>query len=156
MISKDIHPSNYSNNSIAKSLSISIGQLIMNLKRLERYPRTFGEAGLLTPSEAHTIDAIGCGDGILMSELAARLAVSKGAVTQIISRLEGKGIVRRVSHPIDARATIVSLTKTGLLAYQAHDEFDQEIYQKFSMQMTPQEIEIFRGCIEKFCKVLRE
>lgn len=156
MINKNTHSSNNQNNSIVKSLTISIGQLIMNLKKLEHYPRTFGEAGRLTPSEAHTIDAIGCGDGILMSELAARLVVSKGAVTQIINRLEGKGIVRRVSHPIDSRATIVSLTKTGLLAYQAHDELVQEIYQKFSMQMTPQEIEIFRGCIEKFCKVLRE
>lgn len=156
MKNKTISPSNNIDNAIVESLSISIGQLIMHLKQLERCPRTFGEAGLLTPSEVHTIDAIGSGDGILMSELAARLAVSKGAVTQIISRLEGKGFVRRVPHLTDFRAIIVSLTKTGLLAYQAHKELDQSFYRKISMQMTPQEIEIFRTCIEKFCKILRE
>lgn len=154
MENKTIPSSNNTDNAIVESLSISIGQLIMHLKQLERCPRKFGENGLLTPSEAHTIDAIGSGDGILMSELAARLAVSKGAVTQIISRLEGKGFVRRVPHPTDSRAIIVSLTKTGLLAYQAHKEFVQNFYRKFSMQMTPQEIEIFRTCIVKLCKIL--
>jgi DNA-binding MarR family transcriptional regulator len=156
MKNKTIKPTNYIDNAIVEGLSTSLGQLIIQLKQLERCPRTFGEAGLLTPSEVHTIDAIGSGDGILMSELAARLAVSKGAVTQIISRLEGKEFVRRIPHPTDSRAIIVSLTKTGLLAYQAHREFDQNLYKKFSMQATPQEVEIFRTCVEKFCKILRE
>ena len=144
------------NNSSMESLSISIGRLIMYFKRLERNPHEFGAAGRLTPSEVHIIDAIGCGDGILMSELASRLGVTKGAVTQIISRMEVKEFVRRVAHPIDSRSTIVSLTKTGLIAHQAHDELVQELYRKLSMQLDPQEIEIFRRCIEKFCEVLRE
>jgi DNA-binding MarR family transcriptional regulator len=128
----------------------------MHLKQLERHPRIFGEEFILTPSEAHTIHTIGTNDGILMSELAARLAVSKGAVTQMISRLEKKGFVFRESHPTDSRSIIVRLTKIGLLAHKAHCEFDQNLYEKISMQMNPQEIEIFTKCISKFCNVLRE
>ncbi|MDF2532803.1 MAG: MarR family transcriptional regulator, partial [Clostridia bacterium] len=71
MKNKTIKPTNYIDNAIVEGLSTSLGQLIIQLKQLERCPRTFGEAGLLTPSEVHTIDAIGSGDGILMSELAA-------------------------------------------------------------------------------------
>lgn len=156
MKNKKIYPSNNTDSAIVGNFSISVGQLIMQLKQLERCPRTFGEAGILTPSEVHTIDAIGSGDGILMSELATRLAVSKGAVTQMVSRLEAKEFVRRSPHATDSRAIIVSLTKTGFLAYQAHREYDQEVYRKLSMQTTPQEIEIFRTCIEKFCKILQE
>ncbi|MBP2651197.1 MAG: MarR family transcriptional regulator [Firmicutes bacterium] len=128
----------------------------MHFKRLDRIPRNFGSAGLLTLSEIHTIDAIGCGNGILMSELAARLSITKGAVTQIISRLELKELVRRVTHPTDSRYTIVSLTKTGLLAYQAHTEFDQELYRKFSTDVSPDEMETFKRCLDKLCHILEE
>lgn len=65
--------------------SRNLGRLIIQLQRLERNPRTFGEAGPLTPSEIHTIDAIGCGNGILMSELATRLGVTKGAVHKLLN-----------------------------------------------------------------------
>jgi len=156
MTSNRLQHSNNTTDSVAKSLSLSMGRLIMRFKRLERYPRTFGVAGRLTLSEIHTIDAIGCENGILMSELAARLDVTKGAVTQIISRLEVKELVRRVTHPTDSRYTIVSLTKTGVLAYQAHTELDQKLYRKFSAQMTPQEIETFKTCIEKLCEILQD
>ncbi|MEN6568000.1 MAG: hypothetical protein ABFC57_17080, partial [Veillonellales bacterium] len=46
--------------------SEKIGRLIVQLQRLERNPRNFGQAGPLTPSEIHTVDAIGCEEGILM------------------------------------------------------------------------------------------
>lgn len=54
----------------------SLGRLILQLRRLERRPQTFGSAGPLTPSEIHTIEAIGTEGGILMSELAGRLEIT--------------------------------------------------------------------------------
>lgn len=137
-------------------LSLSIGRLIMQLKRLERSPRSFGAAGPLTPSEIHTVDAIGCEKGILMNELAARLGVTKGATTQIANRLEAKDLVRRTPDPTDARATVISLTKTGILAYQAHKELHQKFYRKISTRLTRDEIEIFVNCIEKLSDVFEE
>lgn len=145
---------NYADNAILESLSISVGRLIMQFKRLDRSPQKFGSAGTLTLSEIHTIDAIGCESGILMGELAARLDITKGAVTQMIKRLERKDLVCRIPHPTDFRYTIVSLTKNGLLAYQAHAELDQELYRKLSAELTAQEMETFRTCLEKFCEVL--
>ncbi|MBM7585358.1 DNA-binding MarR family transcriptional regulator [Bacillus pakistanensis] len=139
-----------------KSGSQHLGQLIMLLQRLEKHPHTFGEAGPLTPSEIHTIDAIGVERGVLMSELANRLQVTKGAVTQIIVRLEDKNLVERTPNPTDSRSVIVSLTKKGKSAFRAHEEVHLRFYRELSSQLNEQEIEIFEKCIEKLCTHLRK
>ncbi|MEL7634531.1 MULTISPECIES: MarR family winged helix-turn-helix transcriptional regulator [Sporomusa] len=139
-----------------KQGSARIGRLIMQLKRLERHPHQFGAAGCLTPSEIHTIDAIGVNGRILMSELAAHLGVTKGAVTQLISRLEAKDCVQRTPHTTDNRATLVSLTAKGRQAYLAHEQLNRQFYDKLSAQLTAQEIAIFEKCIDTFCEVLKK
>ncbi|MGP7816635.1 MarR family winged helix-turn-helix transcriptional regulator [Bacillus sp. 03113] len=139
-----------------KSGSQHLGQLIMLLQRLEKHPHTFGEAGPLTPTEIHTIDAIGVERGVLMSELANRLQVTKGAVTQIIIRLEDKNLVERTPNPTDSRSVIVSLTKKGKSAFRAHEEVHLHFYRELRSQLNDQEIEIFEKCIEKLCTHLRK
>lgn len=136
-----------------EELSTSIGRFIMYFNRLERNPHDFGGAGRLTPSEIHVIDAIGCGEGILMSKLALHLGVTKGAVTQIIMRMEGKELVRRLAHPTDFRSTFVRLTEKGEVAYQAHKQVVENFYRNVSTQLEPQEIKIFTKCLETFCHV---
>ncbi|GBF74279.1 putative MarR family transcriptional regulator [Paenibacillus sp. 598K] len=120
-----------------------LGKLILNLRRLERQPQPFGEAGALTPSEIHTIDAIGISSPILMSELAGRLSVTKGAITQIIQRLESKGLVTRQAHPEDARSSLLSLTPVGKEAYLAHEAVNQQFYERLHAQLSEQEIAAF-------------
>ncbi|BBH22306.1 MarR family transcriptional regulator [Paenibacillus baekrokdamisoli] len=121
----------------------------MQLRRLERQPQIFGEAGSFTPSEIHTIEAIGYEGGVLMSELAARLDVTKGAVTQLIARLEAKAAVTRSPHPYDSRAIVISLTEKGKEAYRAHEEVHVQFYDELRILLSKQEIEIFENCIEK-------
>ncbi|WP_289317018.1 MarR family transcriptional regulator [Peribacillus sp. NJ4] len=139
-----------------KTGSRNLGRLFMQLQRLERHPRTFGDAGPLTPSEIHTIDAIGYDGGILMSELATRLSVTKGAVTQIIGRLESKELVKRSPHPDDSRAVIISLTEKGKSAYRVHEELHLNFYKELSAQLDQKEIEIFEKCIQKLNEFLQK
>src|SRR5688572_15775662 len=42
-----------------------------------------------------------------------RLWITPGTVTSSIDRLEGADLCRRVSHPTDARATLVEITPKG-------------------------------------------
>lgn len=139
-----------------KTGSRNLGRLFMQLQRLERHPRTFGDAGPLTPSEIHTIDAIGYDGGILMSELATRLSVTKGAVTQIIGRLESKELVKRSPHPDDSRAVIISLTEKGKSVYRVHEELHLNFYKELSAQLDQKEIEIFEKCIQKLNEFLQK
>lgn len=136
--------------------SRKLGRLIMQLRRLERHPRTFGNAGALTPSEIHTIEAIGFDGSVLMSELAARLGVTKGAVTQLIARLESKQLVTRTSHPHDSRGIIISLTEKGKEAFTAHEEVHERFYDQLRMQLTEREIEVFENCVDKLNEFLRK
>jgi DNA-binding MarR family transcriptional regulator len=139
-----------------KTSSHNLGRLFMQLQRLDRHPRSFGEAGPLTPSEIHTIDAIGCEGGILMSELASRLGVTKGAVTQIFSRLENKELVKRSPHPHDSRAVLISLTEKGMSAYRAHEEIHLDFYKELRAQLGENEIQIFEKCIEKLIRFMQK
>ncbi|MNJ49000.1 Multidrug resistance operon repressor [compost metagenome] len=143
------------NNKYSRKGIQNLSQLIMQLQRLEKHPNTFGEAGPLTPSEIHTIDAIGLDEGVLMGELANRLHITKGAVTQIIIRLENKSLVKRTPNPDDSRSVIVSLTDLGKGAFRAHEEMHLQFYSELSSQLTDHEIEIFETCIAKLCKYLK-
>lgn len=136
--------------------SHNLGRLILQLRRLERQPQTFGNAGTLTPSEIHTIDAIGYDGGILMSELATRLGVTKGAVTQLIVRLETKELLTRSPHPNDSRGSVISLTEKGKEAYTAHEEVHVKFYNNLRTQLSEQEIEIFEKCIDKLCDFMQK
>lgn len=129
--------------------SRNLGRLIMQLRRLERQPHTFGEAGPLTPSEIHTIEAIGPEGAVLMSDLAGRLGITKGAVTQLIARLEAKELVRRSPHPTDSRGILLSLTDKGKTANTAHEEVHRRFYEQLRAQLSEHEIEVFETCIEK-------
>lgn len=128
--------------------------MIMQLKKLERQPHTFGQAGKLTPSEIHTIDAIGCDEAILMSELAARLAVTKGAITQLVDRLEAKSLVLRSPHPTDSRSSLLCLTDLGKEAYLAHEAVHLSFYEQLRSQLTEQEIEVFEKSITILNRIL--
>ena len=54
-----------------------------------------------------------CGGPQIMSSLGECLAVTPRNVTVLVDSLEAEGLVRRVPHPDDRRATIVELTVEG-------------------------------------------
>jgi DNA-binding MarR family transcriptional regulator len=52
-------------------------------------------------------------DGLTMSDLSRRLMVSNGAITGLVDRLMGEGMVLRQGDPRDRRSVIVQLTQKG-------------------------------------------
>lgn len=146
------------NKSIPKNVqdqSLTFGQLLFLLQRLDRHPTTYGAAGQFTPSEIHTIDAIGCDQAILMSELAAKLKVTKGAVTQLANKLEKKGAIQRTPHPTDKRAVLLSLTDIGVLAYKEQQAVRSYFYTQLANQMNSQELTVFQKGIEITIELLQ-
>ena len=71
------------------------------------------------------------GAGMTMTELSRYLMVSNGNVTGLIDRLVGEGLVVRLAHAGDRRATFVRLTPRGLQQFAtmagAHEEWVAEI-----------------------------
>ncbi|MFD1859934.1 MarR family transcriptional regulator [Aeromicrobium camelliae] len=59
--------------------------------------------------------------------LAEREAVSQPAMTNLVQRLEGAGLVRRETDPDDARASRISITEAGLTTLSARRRLYDEL-----------------------------
>ncbi|MDK8181080.1 MarR family transcriptional regulator [Paenibacillus sp. UMB4589-SE434] len=135
---------------------LAIGRLILQLRRLERYPKSFGDLNDLSLSEVHTIEAIGEHEGVAMGELSDRLCVTKGAVSQMMVRLERKELVVRNTHPSDARIVLVSLTDKGRIAYETQAKIHEAIYMELKGEFTSSELRSFERCMERLTQTLRD
>jgi len=78
--------------------------------------------------------------GMTMTELSRFLMVSNGNVTGIVDRLVSEGMVVRLAHEGDRRATFVRLTPKGAQQFQvmakAHEAWVSEILAGFSSSDT--------------------
>lgn len=68
-----------------------------------------------------------------MSSLSEELVVTRRNVTALVDALEAEGLVRRVSHPTDRRATVVELTPEGKRkarsTHEAYRELVSELFE---------------------------
>lgn len=78
--------------------------------------------------EAHFVMAIGPGEGRTMSEIAQKLDVTQGAVSQTAARLEKKGYIQRLKYPANRRQTIAVLTEKGERFYTEHEKYDRQTF----------------------------
>lgn len=62
-----------------------------------------------------------------VQELAHGLALSVGGASKSADRLERRGWMRRVSHPIDRRSLVLELTEEGLAAAAAGDAIVESV-----------------------------
>lgn len=88
---------------------------------LEQAPRPFGTDELLTSTEIHLVEVIGDHNETLgVTDLAGRLGVTKGAVSQTLKKLEKKALTTKSPDPENSSRSIVSLTTKGKTAFYAH------------------------------------
>jgi MarR family transcriptional regulator, 2-MHQ and catechol-resistance regulon repressor len=72
----------------------------------------------LTAPQAKVIFCLGTTDGLTCSEITEQTLITKGTLTGVIDRLEGKGLVERWGDADDGRIIIVALTRTGDRLFQ--------------------------------------
>lgn len=85
--------------------------------------------------EAHFIIEIGLENQPTISELAERMNVTSGAISQLATRMEKKGFVYRVAAAEDKRKSILMLTEKGCTLYAEHNAYDQEKYSKIAKRL---------------------
>jgi DNA-binding MarR family transcriptional regulator len=59
------------------------------------------------------LGALHCGGPKIMSGISDELGVTRRNVTALVDALEEEGLVRRLPHPTDRRATVIELTDEG-------------------------------------------
>jgi DNA-binding MarR family transcriptional regulator len=87
--------------------------LTVDLERIMGLYRSLTEPGGLSLTAAATLAAIERLGPQRLTALAAREGVTQPAMTQLISRLEDAGQVRRESDPDDGRVVLVAITDAG-------------------------------------------
>jgi DNA-binding MarR family transcriptional regulator len=87
--------------------------LAVDLERIVRLYRSLTPPEGLSLTAAATLIAIERSGPQRLTALAAREGVTQPAMTQLISRLEDAGLVRRGSHPDDGRVVLVTITDEG-------------------------------------------
>ncbi len=102
---------------------------------IERRPVDIGHGVLLYPSEVHLIDAAGRHPEEGVSDLAARLGVTKGAVSQTAKKLEGKGYLERVRREGDGKAVLLRLTERGREAFAWHRAYHAAVNRGIAGEM---------------------
>jgi NAD(P)H-dependent flavin oxidoreductase YrpB (nitropropane dioxygenase family)/DNA-binding MarR family transcriptional regulator len=107
-----------------------------------------GEGGL-SMSEIHTLAEIGAGKPKTMTQVAAGLRISVGALTAAMNKLEGKGYVRRFRVAEDRRIVKVELTEAGAEAAREHDTFHEKLAESAFAQLDGGQQEMLLQMMEK-------
>ena len=94
-----------------------LNKTIENQKR----PRKYGLEELLYQSEIHTIMLIGKNKGLGVTELAAKAGITKGAISQMVNKLETKGLIKKYTNPENNAKVVVELTNKGKVAGESRD-----------------------------------
>lgn len=113
---------------------------------------SFGIDVKLLPGEIHTLEAIGRNEGINITGLAQVLGITKGGVSQMVSRLSQKKLLAKTRDPGSDREVRLVLTELGRKAYQGHIDFHAAMYDDFAKDLSHAgagEINLFREILGK-------
>ncbi len=91
-------------------------------------PHSFGTDTVLHRAEIHTIQTIGEHEGINLTDLAALMNVTKGAMSQTISKLTGKRLVKKIYADENAKEINLYLTEKGWIGFKNHDSMHMQMY----------------------------
>jgi DNA-binding MarR family transcriptional regulator len=114
---------------------------------IDKKTRYYGTDVPLFYAEIHLIKAIKENEGIHITGLAQCLGVTKGAVSQMLMKLEKKGFVVKEKDPENQSRFLLKLTPKGETAHlnhmRLHEEFD-EIINDLVKDQDQVKIEFFR------------
>lgn len=122
-----------------KVLNSIIVDLFKNVLTIEEKSMKLRGVKDLSMSEIHVIEAIGSGDGKMMSEVAEKLDVTMGTLTTSISKLEKKGYAIRERDLLDKRVVIAKLTRKGQLIEKIHNNFHEEMIEHLIIDLKLEE-----------------
>jgi DNA-binding MarR family transcriptional regulator len=97
------------------------------------------------------------GKRLRMQELARRVLLSKSGLSQLFSRLERRGLVKRRGDPENLRVTYAILTEEGReVLERALPAFREEIEDRFASHLTEEEMRMLGGAMQKVIRASGE
>lgn len=122
--------------------------VLANLLRrgaLLRYKRLTG----LSSVEFGLVASLGRRPPMSVVRLAQAVGMDKGQISRALAELVARKLVAKAVNPRDNRETLISLTKAGLAAHDAIVAGAQERNRHLLEQMSPQELDLLLGQIDR-------
>jgi DNA-binding MarR family transcriptional regulator len=116
--------------------------MVRRTAELENRPWHFGTAETLYRSEMFLLELIGDQEGISVTESAAQLGITKGAVSQTLKKLDAKGLVEKRTDPEQPLKACLYLTNKGKIAYYAHKHWHDTMdggFRDYFQGLSPEE-----------------
>ena len=114
----------------------------------------------LTPVEAMTVVVIAENPGITASELCVKWRRSRGNISQLLKKIEIKGLILKGNKPDSNKEIALYPTDEGIRLYHQYLMNDSEdstnIAKKLLENCTLEELKIFYKVIESYTKILTE
>ncbi|MCT4593834.1 MAG: MarR family transcriptional regulator [Anaeromicrobium sp.] len=140
---------------IEKNVKTVVEKFMMMIEKLSsssRKPRDYGTDVDIYRSEIHIMKVIGDYSNLHVSEIARKFRVTKGAISQILKKLERKGLVEKYLDETNNTRLLVKLTDKGRGAYEHHEEYhrkyDKDIF-TYLEELDDHELEVLLTFIEK-------
>lgn len=117
-----------------------------SILHFQNIPLSFNGSIPLRTAPIHLIDMIGKHPYANLTELAEKLGITKGAVSQMSASLIKKGILKKSSFEGNSKNVRFELTDEGWKIYNGHEIYHHELYQKLDALLedfSPKELEKF-------------
>jgi DNA-binding MarR family transcriptional regulator len=128
----------------ASNILDTISRVLNKAAAIEKEPVDIGHDILLYASEVHLIDMAGRYPEEGISQIASRLGITKGAVSQTAKKLEEKGYIERVNREGGKKTVVIRLTERGrdtfLWHFAYHEMVDQDMAEQIS-KLSPRDAE---------------
>src|SRR3954447_16702539 len=92
-----------------------LAQLFHEFNRtFDRWAESLLENSGVSTARMRLLGVLHCKGPQIMCDLGGELGVTARQVTNLVDALEAEGLVRRVAHPTDRRATVIEATPQGM------------------------------------------
>jgi DNA-binding MarR family transcriptional regulator len=143
-----------------KKMAGQIRRVINRTMLLDKRSIFRHEALRLYPSEVHLMQVINEESGLSAGEMAKRLGITVGAVSQTLNRLDKKGVIKKTKDPALKNKLTATFTVSGKAAVKGFEQEQQATLKAFSnylSSLADHEREIIEGFLshmEVFLKSL--
>ncbi len=120
-----------------------------------RSDAVFVEYGI-TADQFVLLATLARGQAMTQRELAARMPSDPSTVRAMLVLLEKQGLVTREAHPTDARARMVSLTKSGVRTYQLAFDAGQELRDQMTESLSAAETRTLLSSLQRMTASLKD
>lgn len=139
----------------AEGVTYGLINLVMRYIELDKQMHNFGTDVVIHHSEIHLISAIAINPDVHIRGLAEKMGITSASVSEMISKLQKKGLVQKNVDKDNLSRLRLSLTTKGQLAHEEHMRYHEELNRIVADELkgTSEEQIAF---LHEFCDHIRE